>query len=308
MIIGSIKSEKIFINTDDSIKSEKNSTERDNIKNNIKSEKKSKNSDNNSSSIISEKKSGGGENFQINPINLNLNSNSNCLNVNNIRQFQFQQNQYVSLAKKAINYNNYNLKLNCQKNDMFFLQETYNNAILLSFEKSILFDNIADNKINGNGLAFKDSYMFTFEITPIKEEINGYLKIEVGFKIKYINIQDMNLIIDEKLINKEYINFQIGSLYDSLKIKKKLIIFKRTSIIYILINISRGKFFIIGKEELLKRKQNIFLNKTNTETFFIKNFFPIASISLKNIEPIFNFDKNDLKYYDIKINDKKIKI
>ena len=246
----------------------------------------------------SKKKTNISEKIDINPININQQENYMQL---------YQLNQLVSLKKKDIDYNNYNLKLNCHKNDMYFLLNTFNNATLLSFEKPILFDK-SDNRINGNGLAFKDSYMFKFEIIPLKEENNSFLTIEVGFNIKYINIQDMNLIIDEKFINKENINFKIGSLYDSLKIKKKLIIFKKTGIIYTLINIDKGKFFITGQEELEKRKFNIILNKANTKTFFIKNFFSIMNISLKNIEPIFNFDKNDLKNYDIIINDKKIEI
>ena len=36
--------------------------------------------------------------------------------------------QYSSLNKKIMDYNNYNLKLNCQRNDMLFLIETYYNA------------------------------------------------------------------------------------------------------------------------------------------------------------------------------------
>ena len=222
---------------------------------------------------------------------------------------EHQLNQLSSLTRKLVNYNNYNLKLNCQRNDMLFLIETYNNASTLLFgEPNIINrDNNRDNsQVNANGLALKDSFQFIFEIRPLKEDNNIFLKIEIGFKIQYINIQDMNLILDEHLIEKDNIKFKIGSLYDDLEIKKNLVILKKTGKIHILININRGKFFVIGNEELNKRKHNIFLNKTNTETFFIKNFFPICVPFIKYIEPIFNFDKNYSKYFEIKINDKKI--
>ena len=98
----------------------------------------------------------------------------------------------------------------------------------------------------------------------------------------------------------------MGSLNDIVKIEKKLIIFHYTGIVYALINIKLGKFFIIGNEELCKRKNNIFLNKTNTEIFFIKNFYPISNNILKDIEPVFVFNKKDLQNFDIIINDKKI--
>lgn len=62
--------------------------------------------------------------------------------------------------------------------------------------------------------------------------------------------------------------------------------------------------FIIGNEELNKRKNKEFLDKNNTEIFFITNYSPkFDSFYLENIEPIFNFDRKDLKYFEIKIND-----
>ena len=76
-----------------------------------------------------------------------------------------------------------------------------------------------------------------------------------------------------------------------------------------LINIKRGKLFIIGKEELDKRKNKIFLDRNNTNIFFVKNFEPILNINtnvLRSIEPVFNFDKKNLEYYQIKVNDEKL--
>ena len=264
----------------------------------------SKSSDSSSdTNIKSEKKSENKNSIEISPINSKQNI---PVNFNPMQQYYISQ--YLSLKLNNQNYNNYNIKLNIQKNDMSIMSEIYNNAKMLSLEKNMLNENILDSQINGNGLGFKENYMFKFEITPLKEEENNkQIKIELGIKLKYINIQDINLIIDEQLMDKQNINFKIGSLYDSLKIKKKLLICKRTGIIYVLISINKGKFFITGKEELEKRKLNIFLNKANTETFFIKNFTPIPVSCLKNIQPIFKYNKNDLKYFEIKINDKILK-
>jgi hypothetical protein len=244
-------------------------------------------------------------------IDFNSNSNKNIFMSNNSIN-QYKLNQYSSITKNIINTNNYNLKLNCQRNDMYYLIETYNNAstLLLGVPNHLNKNNndINDSQIiNANGLVLKDSFKFIFEIKQLKSDNNNnFIKIEIGFKIKYINVQDMNLIIDEHLINKDKINFKIGSLYDSVEIKKNLMIFKNTGKIYVLINVNRGKFFIIGNDELNKRKLNIFLNKTNTEIFFIKNFYSICVPFIKNIEPIFQFDKKEAKNFEIKFNDKII--
>ena len=284
-----------------SIEDKNNNVISDDIINSDSNESKSSDSSSESNIIIEQKPE------EKNSIEISdINSKENFLSPMNFSPLQqCYVNQYLSLKINNQNYNNYNIKLNIQKNDMSIMSEIYNNATILSFEKNILNENIYDSQINGKGLSFKDMYMFKFEISPLKgEEIKNFMKIEIGVKIKYINIQDINLIIDEQLMDKKNINFKIGSLYDSLIIKKKLLICKRTGIIYALININKGKFFITGKEELEKRKLNIFLNKTNTETFFIKNFTPIAVSCVKNIEPIFNYNKNYLKNFEIKINDK----
>ena len=234
-------------------------------------------------------------------------SSNNSINKNDIQQNQL--NQYALYKNNNIE-NNFYYKLNCGKNDMFVLEETYYSAKTLSFEKKneIIEENsINEKEINGREFVSNGNYKFKFEMNPLNEENNSFTKISVGFKIKYQNSQDIHCIIDEKLINMQNINFKIGSLYDSLKLQKHFMIFKKTGIINVLLNITKGKFFVVGKDELIKRKQNIFLNKINTEIFFIKNFYPIPIRCLKCIEPIFHFDKKSLKNFEIKINDKRIK-
>ena len=219
---------------------------------------------------------------------------------NDIENCQLKEN-YLN-KNNNINCYNSNYKL-CGKNDMFLLEETlYTSNLLLSFEKPNIL-----KEVNSNGFIKNGNYRFSFQIILLKEDNNIQIELEVGFEIKYINYQDMCLIKDDHLTNKENINFKIGSLYDSLIMKKHFIIFKNTGIINVIINISRGKFFIIGEDELNKRKQNIFLDKNNTQIFFFKNFYPISSIHLKNVKPIFNYDKKVSKYVQIKVNDKTIK-
>ena len=100
-------------------------------------------------------------------------------------------------------------------------------------------------------------------------------------------------------------NYNMGSLGSILKLQRHLEIFKNTGIVYALVNISKGKFFIIGKKELEKRKKNIFLDRSNTEIFYVQNFLSISPNILKNIRPSFHIDKKYLKFYEIKFNDKK---
>jgi len=244
--------------------------------------------------IINDKRKDDAINFNADFPNKNFPNN----NKNNIPRYQSQQN---NLNNNNIICNNSNYKL-CGKNDMFLLEETLYTSNLFSFEKIN-----ALKEANSNGFIKNGNFRFNFQIIQLKEDNNIPIELEVGFEIKYINYQDMNLIIDEHLINKENIGFKIGSLYDSLIMKKHFIVFKNTGVINLLINCSKGKLFIIGENELNKRKQNIFLDKSNTEIFFFKNFYPIPSIYIKNVKPIFNYDKQILNYVQIKINDKEIK-
>ena len=72
-------------------------------------------------------------------------------------------------------------------------------------------------------------------------------KIILGFEIEYINIKDINIIIDENMINKENKDLKIGVSWENDEIKKNFIILRKTGIIYALININLGKMFIASK-------------------------------------------------------------
>ena len=236
----------------------------------------------------------------INLLNINIPNNKNPLYLNNI-QLLFN---YFS-----INCNKRDkICLNSENNLMDYLEETNKNAQILLIDSELLnggmdINGINDKKINIKDSAQKGCYKYELEITPLNEKNNIHAKISVGFEIEYINISDMNLIIDENMINDENKDLKIGAICENDEIKKNLIIFRKTGVLYILININIGKMFIIGKEKLekLEKKQEC------NDIFFVKNFEPININFLKNIKPIFQFNKTNLNIFDIKINGKNIK-
>ena len=243
--------------------------------------------------------------IQFNPIYSN---NNVIFRKNNCLQNELYNYSYTH-SKNNTNNNMNKVNYICQKYDMIYLEETYNNATIVSFDKVNKVNNsinIYDNQINDNGVIIKDSFIFKFEIKPYNVNCKTSLKLDIGFKLKYINSKDINFIADEHSINMENMNIIIGSLSESIKITKKLAILKNTGIVYSLININKGKFFIIGKRELEKRKQNIFLDRNNTEIFYLQNFLPIPANNLKYIQPVINFNKKYLDYFEIKINDKNL--
>ena len=242
-------------------------------------------------------------NMKINPIN-SINKN---IKDNNIKGFKYNK-YFSSYNSNNMCNNNYKTNFICEKYDMNILEETYNRAILLPFS-NIINDSkyINYNPKVVNGQMVNDSYMFIFEISSLMPKSNIFLKIKVGFKLEYINSKDINLLLDEHSINEENMNYQMGSLGAILKMQRHLEIFKSTGTVYALINISKGKFFIIGKNELEKRKQNIFLDRNNTDIFYAQNFLSISPTCLKNIKPSFHTDKKYLKFFEIKLNNKKLK-
>ena len=246
-----------------------------------------------------------------NNFNMKNNPNNSIKNqfIDNIIQ-EFKLNKNNSPYNFNNMYNNYKANYICEKYDMNILEETYYRATILSlpFDQQKLLNDLKYINYNPNaikGQMKNDSYMFKFEISSLLPNNNIFLKIKVGFKLEYINMKDINILLDENSINEENMNYNMGSLGSILKLQRHLEIFKNTGIVYALINISKGKFFIIGKKELEKRKKNIFLDRSNTEIFYVQNFLSISPNILKNIRPSFHMDKKYLKFFEIKFNDKK---
>ena len=237
------------INNINNINNNKKNIYLSNNKNIIENEKFVYDEKDDSEDIIQEKIINDKKSDDILDINSKFQNNNFPNNKNNIPSYQLKQN-YLNKNNNINSYNpNYKL---CGKNDMFLLEETLYTSDLLSLEKSNIL-----KEVNTNGFFKYGNFRFSFQLIRLKEDNNIPIELEVGFEIKYLNHQDMNLIIDENLINNENINFKIGSLYDSLIMKKHFIVFKNTDVINVLINSSKGKFFIIGEDELNKRKKNI---------------------------------------------------
>lgn len=275
---------------------------------------------NNESNQIEDEKLIENENNDRKNILFNINnSSSNNINIKNENNYfnlyssYYINSLYLSNLQYLFNYfnNNKNIEdnsnLNSNQNDMNLLEETNNKAERLLLHYSSLLNgginknnDIKDKIIIQNEFNQKGCYKYNIEITPFREENNFAAKISVGFEVEYINISDMNIILDENMINKENIDYKIGALCENDEMKKNLIIFKKTGIIYILINVNIGKMFIVGKNVLEKKKKN-------NEIFYIKNFNPINILFLKRIKPFFQCDKSIFKNFEIKINDKSIK-
>ena len=100
--------------------------------------------------------------------------------------------------------------------------------------------------------------------------------------------------------------FKIGTLYDKLIITKQLVIGDNTGKVYAFINIREGKFIIIGKNELMKRINKVYLNRDNTEIFYIKNCGILYYKEISKVEPIFNIDENTSTNCKIKFNGMEI--
>ena len=109
--------------------------------------------------------------------------------------------------------------------------------------------------------------------------------ITVGFVIDYST---------EENINKKD-NKKMDLSYTSKMIMQHFSINKKTNSINVMINISNGKFFVIGKDELDKKTNKIFLNSENTEILFLENFKGIKLEHIKDVRPIFEYDKKSLE-------------
>ena len=251
------------------------------------------------------------KNNDISYINNNSNRNNDYDNIFNLFSSYTSNSLYLTNMQYLFNYfNNINNNnhINSKKDEMNLLDETHKNAQFLLIEDSSLsnggLNNNSKNQDNimNNESSQKGCYMYKLEINKIKDnneddDILG--KISIGFELEYINISDMNIIVDENMINKENKDIKIGAICENDEIKKNIIIFKNTGIIYILININKGKMFIVDKGQLEKRENN--------EIFYVKNFNPINIYFLKSIRPILHCSKSVFNNFEIKINDKLIK-
>ena len=188
----------------------------------------------------------------------------------------------------------------CGIGDMEILRETYENAIEIYYPDKNSF-NISSN-IEYFSKLQKGIYKYTFQLKDFKN--NHIVELKVGFNISYENSSDLNFI-DKKNINNINKKISYGTNGDELIISKTLLIGKDSDKIYAFINVKKGKFFIIGKNELNKRVKNVFLSRNNAQIFHVKNLGVLYYYRIE-VEPIFIFDKKTSKNCTILFNGKKI--
>ena len=137
--------------------------------------------------------------------------------------------------------------------------------------------------------------------------MNKPIQISVGFEIDYIDNTDINVINEEdnnKIDNGKKI--KIGALYETLIVIRHFYIYKKTSKVHVLINISSGKFFVVGDEELENVNNREYVNKSNSQILYLRRFYRIQLEQIKDVRPIFKYNKKDLQFAEININGNKL--
>jgi len=256
------------------------------------------------------------------------NTNKNCFVIHDIESYDNNISSFSSTSKKL---NNRQKKLNLDKGDMDILIKTSEMAKILPLENSIFqFDNISqisniinqenngikilnnsknnkiDEKFNGmKNNIFNESFKFTFEINP-KNQSKINTKIEVGFEIEFIDEEDdinNNNLEDEDESND---NSVLSSISQKLSVLRQLKINKKTNVINALINVKEGKFFVVGNKDLNGKNNKELLSSKNNNILYLWNFQKINPTQVKQIIPIFKYEKKDLYIIDIIINGKNI--
>ena len=232
-------------------------------------------------------------NNNINNINkeeeyFNNNNNQKNNSIENMNKLKY--NLDPNLPKKDLNWSGKDFKLLEETNkssQLLFLHEI--NSVPKPQDKNILIltEKNIENKENSIN---KGNFKFRFEITPYKE-LKEQLKISVGFEIDYLE--------EDNILKKE--NKKMNLSYETLILIKHFLINKKTNKIHVMINISNGKFFVIGNDELEKRSKKVFLNSENTEILFLKNFRGIKLDYIKDVRPVFEYNINYLKLVNIDV-------
>ena len=186
-----------------------------------------------------------------------------------------------------------------EKNNFIkIIKETFQNSITLpiinnkNFSKKIFNEN--DKMKNGN-------FKFSFKINPKKEnKIN--INIELGFKIIYGCENDSCSNSEEESSESSKDSISVNNKYQKYYILNQLNIRKKTNNINVLINISKGKFFIVRTQQNINNLNytNLFLEKKNILS--ISNFQKIPLENIIEIKPIFKYDCVDLNNVDIVFN------
>ena len=239
----------------------------------------------------------------INYLKENLSGN-NINNINNINNCKKEAKQYLNWDKgdfKLLDETNGTAKLLYLKNILEINDQVDGNISILSEHKD---DNIISNSEQNN--IIKGNFKFKFEVIPLNE-IDEPFKISVGFEIDYIDETDQNLISKENKKFEYDKNIKMGAVYETLIIMRHFYIYKSTNIVHVLLNITKGKFFVVGENELQKRNKKEYLKPENTEICYVRSFNNLQLCQIKCVRPIFKYNKNSLQIANININGNALK-
>ena len=245
----------------------------------------------------------------------NIDNSSQNINLNNNRDYYFSCSSFSSNNKSRIKN-----KI-IDENDIIILKETNINAKLLSLDNSILQSinttHFTNNKKNDNKDNFqfkfdeiKDEidygcFKFYFEINP-KSKNKKSIKIEVGFEVNYIDENDIDIFNEKE--NDELINNNdiiLNSTCQRFLVLRQFNIYKKTSIINVLINIDKGKFFIVGEKELNEKNNKDLLLGNKYNIFYKCKCQSVPLEQIKDVKPIFNCNQKNINIGEIIINGKE---
>ena len=198
-----------------------------------------------------------------------------------------ENNDLNKKRKKDLNWTGFDFKILEETNKsskLFFLKEI--KQILNPFSNN--YSLLEKNENNERSTSNKGNFKFKFEITPYKE-LEDPIKITLGFIFDYLT--EVNI---SKKDNKK-----INLSHTSKMLVQHFYINKKTNNINVMINITKGKFFVIGKEELDKKTNKIFIEPENSEILFLENFKGIKLDCIKDVRLIFEYDKNSLELANI---------
>ena len=198
-----------------------------------------------------------------------------------------ENNDLNKKRKKDLNWTGFDFKILEETNKsskLFFLKEI--KQILNPFSNN--YSLLEKNENNERSTNNKGNFKFKFEIIPYKE-LESPIKITLGFIFDYLT--EVNI---SKKDNKK-----INLSHTSKMLVQHFYINKKTNNINVMINITKGKFFVIGKEELDKKTNKIFIEPENSEILFLENFKGIKLDCIKDVRPIFEYDKNSLELANI---------
>ena len=236
--------------------------------------------------------------------NLSVNNKNNINIINNINNGKIEPRKYLNWDKgdyKLLEETNETAKLLYLKNLLEINDQVNGNiSILLENKDDCLISNSEQNMI------IKGNFKFKFEVIPLNE-IDKPIMISVGFEIDYTDETDQNVINMENKKLEYDKNIKMGAVYETLILMRHFYIYKSTNIVHVLLNISKGKFFVVGENELQKRNKKIYLNPDNTEICYVRSFNSILLSQIKCVRPIFKYNKNSLEIAIININGKTLK-